>query len=97
MDEQKVIEALSQVKHPEINSTLVDLGMVKDIQIEGNKVSFKLALPMMGIPPSVRDYMINSLRQAVAGQGVELDATLAEMTPQERQVFFTMSQQNWIG
>ncbi len=97
MDEQKVIEALSQVKHPEINSTLVDLGMVKDIQIEGNKVSFKLALPMMGIPPSVRDYMINSLRQAVAGQDVELDATLAEMTPQERQVFFTMSQQNWIG
>jgi hypothetical protein len=39
--------------------------------------------------------MINSLKQAVAGQGVELDVTLAEMTPQERQSFFRMEQQNW--
>ncbi len=97
MDEQKIIQALSQVEHPEINSTLVDLGMVKDIQVEGNKVSLKLVLPIMGIPPVIRDYMINSLKQAVSDQGAALDVTLAEMTPQERQSFFTMENQNWRG
>ena len=97
MDEQKIVQALSRVEHPEINSTLVDLGMVKDIQVEENKVSLKLMLPMMGIPPVIRDYMINSLKQAVADQGVELDVTLKEMTPQERQSFFAMEHQNWRG
>jgi len=95
MDEQKIVQALSQVEHPEIKNTLVDLGMVKDIQVEGDRV--KLMLPIMGIPPAVRDYMINSLQQAVTNQGVELDVTLAEMTPQERQSFFMMEQQNWRG
>jgi len=97
MDEQKVIQALSQVEHPEIGSTLVDLGMVKDIQVEGDHVSLKLVLPMLGIPPAIRDYMINSLQQAVADQGVKVQVALAEMTPQERQRFFMMEQQNWKG
>jgi len=97
MDEQKIIQALSQVQHPEINSTLVDLGMVKDIQVKENKVSLKLVLPIMGIPPAIRDYMINGLKQAVSDQGAALDVTLAEMTPQERQSFFTMELQNWKG
>ncbi len=97
MDEQIIIQALSQVEHPEIKSTLVDLGMVKDIQVEGSTVSLKLVLPMMGIPQVVRDYMINSLQQAVAGHGVELHITLAEMTPAERQAFFRAEQQNWRG
>ena len=95
LDEQKIIQALSQVEHPEIKNTLVDLGMVKDIQVEGDRVSLKLMLPIMGIPPAVRDYMINSLRQAVADQSVELDVALAEMTPAERQRFLTLEQQNW--
>jgi metal-sulfur cluster biosynthetic enzyme len=97
MDEQKIIHTISQIEHPEINSTLVDLGMVKDIQVEGNKVSLKLVLPMIGIPPVIRDFMINRLKQAVSDQGAALDVTLAEMTPKERQRFFTMEQQNWRG
>jgi len=97
MDEQKIIQALSQVEHPEINSTLVDLGMVKDIRVVGNEVSLTLALPIMGIPPVIRDYMVNGLKHAVADQGVEVNVTLAEMTPQERQSFFTLERQNWRG
>jgi metal-sulfur cluster biosynthetic enzyme len=97
MDEQKIIHTISQIEHPEINSTLVDLGMVKDIQVEGNKVSLKLVLPMIGIPPVIRDFMINRLKQAVSDQGAVLDVTLAEMTAKERQRFFTMEHQNWRG
>ena len=97
MDEQRVIQALSQVEHPEIGSTLVDLGMVKDIKVEENQATLTLVLPMLGIPAAIRDYMINSLQQAVADQNVELNVTLAEMTAQERQRFFMMEQQNWRG
>ena len=97
MDEQKIIQALSQVEHPEIKNTLVELGMVKDIQVQDDEVSLKLELPFMGIPPVIRDYMINGLRQAVADQGVKLNVTLVEMTLQERQSFFRMEQRNWRG
>ena len=97
MDEQKIIHALSQVEHTEIKNSLDKPGMVKDIQLQDNEVSLKLVFPFMGIPPVIRDYMINSLGQAIADQGVKLNVTPAEMTPQERQSCFRMEQQNWRG
>jgi len=38
--EEQVLKALSQVRDPEIGRDLVSLGMVRNIQIEGNRVSF---------------------------------------------------------
>ena len=95
MDKQKLIDVLSQVEHPEINNTLAELGMVKDVRVEESKASLTLALPMMGIPEAVRDHMVNTLKKAASDEGVELDVGLAEMTPEERERFFTMGQQNW--
>jgi metal-sulfur cluster biosynthetic enzyme len=95
MDEEAILQAIRQVEHPEISSSLVDLGMVQDIKVTGDKVSLKLVLPFLGIPAAIRDYMTRSLRQAVASQGAELEVELAEMTPAERQRFFMLEQRNW--
>ncbi len=67
--EQEIRHALAEVRHPEIARTLVDLGMLKDITVKSNKVALTLALPLMGIPTQVRDYLINSLRQVLAVYG----------------------------
>ena len=43
--DKKIIETLSKVKHPEINSNLVDLGMVGKIQNQGELLSVELKNP----------------------------------------------------
>ncbi len=39
---EQVLEALKQVKHPENGIDLIELGMVKDIKIGGNRIDFSL-------------------------------------------------------
>lgn len=97
--EPEIRQALAEVRHPEIAGTLVALGMLKDIIVEGKKVTLTLALPLMGIPTQVKDYLINSVRQALANLDVslEVDVNLAEMNPEERTKFFAMAQEGWLG
>jgi thioredoxin 1 len=97
--EQEIRRVLAEVTHPEIARTLVDLGMLKDIGVEGKKVTLTLALPIMGIPTQVKDYLLNSIRQALANLDASLEAAinLAEMNPDERAKFLTMEQEGWIG
>jgi len=82
---EAIIRAIQQVDHPQINCSLVELGMVQDIQASEDGVSLKLVLPFLGIPTVVRDYMLHSLQQAVAGFDAELKVQVTEMTPAERQ------------
>ncbi len=93
---EQVLEAIHKVEHPEIAMTLVDLGMVRDIRIEGQEVTLTLVLPFLGIPEAVRNYLVNSLYQAVKGQGYELvKVYIAQMTEEERQAFFQKEQKHW--
>ena len=97
---EQVLEAIHKVEHPEIAMTLVDLGMVRDIQIEEQeqKVTLTLVLPFLGIPEAVRNYMINSLYQAIKEQGYELAKVyIAQMTEEERQAFFEKEHKHWRG
>jgi len=95
----EIIRTLTEVKHPQIARTLVELGMLKDIAVEDKKVSLTLALPLMGIPDQVRDYLMDSVRQALAklDAGLKTDIKLAEMDSQERAKFLAMEQEGWIG
>ena len=48
--EQAVIEALSKVDDPELKRDLVSLGMVRDITIDGGRVSFVVVLTTPACP-----------------------------------------------
>src|SRR5512136_2692165 len=48
--EQQVLEALSQVKEPQLHRDLVSLGMIKDIVIRDGKVSFTIVLTTPACP-----------------------------------------------
>jgi metal-sulfur cluster biosynthetic enzyme len=99
VSEQEVRQALSGIKHPEINNTLAELGMLKDVALDSNRAIIKLALPFMGIPVQVKEHIVNSLRQTLAGleAGLEVEINLVEMTPEERARFIKMAQEGWIG
>jgi ATP-binding protein involved in chromosome partitioning len=99
ISEQEICRALAEVNHPEIARTLVDLGMLRDIIVEGRKVSLTLALPLMGIPTQIRDYLVISIRQALANLDASLKAEInvVEMSAEERAKFLVMEQEGWIG
>jgi ATP-binding protein involved in chromosome partitioning len=50
LTEQDVLAALKGVKDPEIHRDLVDLGMVKDVKVEGNTVSLTVNLTTPACP-----------------------------------------------
>ena len=96
---KRIIESLEKVEHPSISATLLELGMLRDMEVspEG-KVSFTIVLPFPNIPENVRNYMINSLENAAKNVGGKLEkAELAIMNDKERQNFLLIEQQNWRG
>ncbi|NOZ87208.1 MAG: DUF59 domain-containing protein [Deltaproteobacteria bacterium] len=99
MDEkidEKIQNAIEAVEHPEITLSLVDLGMVRDIQVKDSHATMALVVPFMGIPEVVKQYMVNSLTQAVQEAGGEVDDIRIEvMTDAERMKFFQMEQSHW--
>ena len=97
ISEEAVHQAIGQLMHPAISHTLIELGMVKDIALKDNKVTLTLALPFLTIPASIKDYLVNSLRQAVTKLGAQVDIRVAEMTQEERRAFLAMEQESWEG
>ncbi|MDX2344328.1 MAG: Mrp/NBP35 family ATP-binding protein [Acidimicrobiia bacterium] len=85
MIEMTEIEAaLKRVIDPELGADIVDLGMVKDVRVEGNKVTVKVALTIAACP--LRDQIENEvLRKLRAVPGVEEVAVeIGAMTQAER-------------
>ena len=48
--EQQIKNALSEVYDPELNISIVDLGLVYDVKIEGEKVTIIMTLTTIGCP-----------------------------------------------
>jgi metal-sulfur cluster biosynthetic enzyme len=95
ISEEEIHQAVAKVRHPEIDRTLVELGMIKDIAFEDDKVILSMALPFLGIP--IRDYLVHSVEDVVAKLGVEIEVKLTEMNKEERDAFMAMAQEGWIG
>ena len=90
-------QAVGQVMHPAISRSLAELGMVKDVALEQGKVTLTLALPILGIPASIKDHLVNSLHKVVTGLGAEAEVRITEMNQEERQTFLAMEQEGWKG
>jgi ATP-binding protein involved in chromosome partitioning len=63
MTEQDILQALSNVQEPDLGKDLVTLNMVKDIAIDGNKVSFTVVLTTPACP--MKDLIMNACTNAV--------------------------------
>jgi metal-sulfur cluster biosynthetic enzyme len=95
ISKEEIHQAVAKVRHPEIDRTLVELGMIKDIALEDDKVVLSMALPFPGIP--IRDYLVHSVEEVVTKLGVEIEVQLTEMNKEERDAFMAMAQEGWIG
>jgi len=63
MTKEKVLEALGNVQEPDLGKDIVTLGMVKDIEIDGQNVSFTVVLTTPACP--MKDMIKNACMNAV--------------------------------
>ncbi|PWT82173.1 MAG: chromosome partitioning protein [Acidobacteria bacterium] len=63
LTEQDVLEALRQIKDPDLHKDIVTLGFIKDVRIENGKVSFRIVLTTPACP--VRAEMETAARDLV--------------------------------
>ena len=58
--EKYIRREIRNVMHPTINHSLVELGIVKNIEINTGNVIITLALPFAEVPASIKDYLVES-------------------------------------
>ncbi|MEO5945959.1 MAG: Mrp/NBP35 family ATP-binding protein [Chitinophagaceae bacterium] len=63
MTKEKVMEALSNVQEPDLGKDLVTLNMIKDLEIDGNNVSFTIVLTTPACP--MKEMMQNACINAI--------------------------------
>jgi ATP-binding protein involved in chromosome partitioning len=68
MTKEKVLEALSNVQEPDLGKDLVTLNMVKDIEINGNQVSFTVVLttPACPLKDMIKNACVNAIKILVS-------------------------------
>jgi ATP-binding protein involved in chromosome partitioning len=83
--EEQVYQALQRVIDPELKRNLVELGMVRDIEVTDGTVRVGLALTTLACP--LKDQIVADARQAVLElDGVQqVDVKLKEMSAEEKQ------------
>jgi Mrp family chromosome partitioning ATPase len=82
--EEKIRQALEKVMHPGLKRNLVELGMVRDVEVQDSQVNFTLALPSLA--SSLKDQIVAEAKAAVlAVDGVkEVEVELTEMSAEEK-------------
>jgi len=82
--ESQIIEALRPVEDPELHRSIVDLGMVRDVRIDGTRVRVEVALTVPGCP--LKNEIQRRVGEAVHGlDGVDdVEVAFDVMTDEER-------------
>jgi len=82
---------LSKATHPEINCSLVELGMVKDIEAKDAAVSITLVLPFLDIP--IKEDLIDLIKESLKnlGKNIKIKIKTAEMNEKEKERFMKLA------
>ncbi len=65
LDRQQVLAALQDVIDPEAGISVVDLGLIRDIMVDGNRVEVVMTLTTAACP--LADYLMDQVRRKVTG------------------------------
>ena len=95
ISEKDILNLLAKVKHPAINRTLRELGIIKDVSIKDNKVLITMAFPFPNIP--IVDQLVSSIKEPIEKTGVEVEVKQTIMNHEELQAFLKMEEEGWIG
>ncbi|MBE9467307.1 MAG: DUF59 domain-containing protein [Bacteroidetes bacterium] len=92
---ENVLKAIENINHPAIDLSLVELGIVKNVELEKNTAKITFALPFPNIP--IVDMLINMIKQPIIALGVKFEETIVLMTEEEKQRFLMLEESAWKG
>jgi len=108
LTKERVLKALSTVDDPDLKRDLVTLNMIKDIAIDGNRLSFKVVLttPACPLKELIKNNCIGALEKEF-GDDVELDIFMtsnvstarqdAQLLPQVKNIIAIASGKGGVG
>src|SRR5207248_3810573 len=84
LNENIVLDALRQIEDPDLHKDIVTLGFIKDLNIDGGNISFRIVLTTPACP--VRDEMKNAAHELVSAiPGVQsVNVTMDAEVPKGR-------------
>ena len=92
---EDIVNAISAVKHPAINYSLLDLGIVKNVEINNGKATVMFAFPFPNIP--IADTLVNSVARPIEALGVGFKHEIVLMNAEEKARFMQMETEAWTG
>lgn len=95
ISKENLIDAISQVGHPAINASLVELGMIQDITITDKEVHLTYVFPFPEIP--IADQLVASVKGPLNDMGYTFTYDTRIMTENEKAKFLEMEAKGWKG
>jgi len=91
--EEYIRGEVANVKHPTINCSLVELGIVENIEIKTGKVIITMAFPFPNIP--IEDYLVDNVRESIEEIDSAIEIETVVMSKEELQKFLALEKENW--
>jgi metal-sulfur cluster biosynthetic enzyme len=92
--EKAVLEAISKVKHPSIDCSLAELGIVQNLEVYGkNTVIATFVFPFQKIP--IKDKLIGAVEDVAKKFGYNLEYIVRYMKEEEKKRFLELETENW--
>jgi metal-sulfur cluster biosynthetic enzyme len=92
---KEVVDAMQEVEHPAIRMSLIDLGILRDIELIDNDVVVVFAFPFPNIP--IADQLIHSIEKPINDLELNLQYQIRTMTPEEKALFLQLEANAWKG
>jgi metal-sulfur cluster biosynthetic enzyme len=93
--EEYIRREVANVIHPTINCSLVDLGIVKNIKIKTGKVIITMAFPFTEVPVSIKDYLVEMVKESIEEIEKPVEIETVVMTKEELKKFLELEKEHW--
>ena len=94
-NQENVIKTVNEIKHPAIDLTLKELGILKDVSFKEDTFFVLIALPFANIP--IKDQLIESVCKPVKQLNFKCSVETKIMNEEEKQDFLKKEGQAWKG
>ncbi len=95
LTEEEVIRVMSKTAHPEIDYSLLDLGMIKEVVVEQETVKVTINLPFPEVP--IKDHLVQIVKDAIAEkhERAAVEVIFSVMNEAEREEFRRKARDKW--
>ena len=95
LSEKDVIQAISKTRHPEIDYSLLDLGMIKEIGVNQETVRVTVNLPFPEVP--IKEHLVQIVKDAIReeDEAAEVQVGFVTMNEAQREEFGKKAREKW--